>query len=249
MTTAIITGAAGGVGGATAAALHRRGYHVALLDRDGDRARDRADALDPSGSTALGLAADVGDSECVTTAVRTAADRLGPVGLVVNGAGVPMSAVPFEHVSAEEWSRSYQVNVMGIVHTTAAALPALRAAGGGCVVNVTSVAGARSRAGLSAYCAAKAAADSLTRTMALELAPDGIRVNAIAPGSLDTPMFSRFLRPGETMDQAMERYLPQIPLGRLGSPQEIADAIVWIASAEASFVTGQVLTADGGRAI
>jgi 3-oxoacyl-[acyl-carrier protein] reductase len=249
MTTAIITGAAGGVGLATATVLHRQGHAVALLDRDGQGVRIHARRLDPTGRTAVAHEVDVRDADRVCRTVKEAVDLLGPVRALVNAAGVPMAAVPFDQVPESEWQVCHEVNVLGVVHLARAVLPSMRAAGGGAIVNVTSVAGQRARAGLSAYCASKAAADSLTRTMALELAPDRIRVNAVAPGSLDTPMFARFLRPGETMDEAMSRYLPQIPLGRMGHPQEIADAVAWALSDRAAFVTGQVITVDGGRAL
>jgi 3-oxoacyl-[acyl-carrier protein] reductase len=245
---AFITGAASGVGAATAARFLAAGARVVLTDRNADAVTATAERLDPGAERTLALAADVTDDTAVATAVREAADRWGRLDVVVNNAGVPHAAVPFDRLAAADWRRAFGVNVVGIAVVTAAALPLLRASRGA-VVNVTSVAGQRARPGLAAYCASKAAAISLTQTLALELAGDRIRVNAIAPGALDTPMFGDFLRPGEGVPEGIRRYEQAIPLGRLGQPEEIADAVYWAALGGAGFMTGQTIIIDGGRAL
>jgi 3-oxoacyl-[acyl-carrier protein] reductase len=243
---AVVTGAGSGVGAATARLFASRGYAVALLDRDLTAASAVAES---TGGEAIALLCDVTDQHAVTAAIDAVGHRWSRIDVLVNNAGAPHPAIGFERLGVDVWRIAFDVNVLGIVHTTAAALPLLRASSPAAIVNVASVAGVRARAGLAAYCAAKAAAISLTQTLAIELAPEHIRVNAIGPGALETPMFQQFLRPGESHQDGAERYAPNIPLGRLGHPDEIADAILWAAEPTASFVTGQVILVDGGRSI
>lgn len=246
---AVVTGAGSGVGAHTAQRLHGRGLAVMLLDTDSISANATARALDARGETAVAWALDVRDRGAVEHTIAQIEARYGHIDVLVNNAGEPQMNLPFEALDAALWSRIMEVNVAGIVNLSASVTPGMRRQRGGRIVNVTSVSGIRARPGMSAYCAAKAAANSLTQTLALELAADGILVNAIAPGSLNTPMFEKFLRPGERLDEAMARYLPQIPLNRFGEPGEIADAIVWVAMDAPSFMTGQVVTIDGGRSL
>jgi 3-oxoacyl-[acyl-carrier protein] reductase len=247
--TVAVTGAGSGVGAATAQKFFAAGHRVALLDRNEDAVRRVAAELDPTGENALPLRLDVTDEVEAARAVRAIGERCGALDVLVNNAGAPHAAIPFEQIGQDTWQTVLGVNVLGIAIVTAAALPLLKASASAAVVNVTSVAGVRARPGLSAYCASKAAAISLTETLALELANDRIRVNAIAPGALDTPMFTRFLKPGESIEHGVARYEPGIPLGRLGDPGEIADAVLWASGAESAFMTGQTIVIDGGRAI
>lgn len=246
---AIVTGAGSGVGQETSALLHAKGYAVVVLDIDAGAALTQAQRLDPECRTAIAATCDVCDGASAQEVVLAALRRWGRVDVLVNNAGMPQANLPFDEVADALWQRVWGVNVMGIVNLTRAVAPGMRERRGGAIVNVTSVAGLRARAGLSAYCAAKAAAISLTQTMALELAPKGIRVNAVAPGSLATPMFEKFLQPGESWDSAMQRYLPNIPVGRLGLPAEIAQTVVWAATEAPDFMTGQTLVVDGGRSL
>jgi 3-oxoacyl-[acyl-carrier protein] reductase len=227
---AIVTGAGSGVGAETAQRLHRKGFAVMVLDIDGSAADSQARALDARGETVVAWTVDVRDRDAAARVVAEIDARYGRIDVLVNNAGLPQTNLPFEAVDTALWTRIMEVNVAGIANLCAAVSLAMRP-------------------GMSAYCAAKAAAISLTQTLALELAADGILVNSIAPGSLKTPMFEKFLRPGETWDEAMARYLPQIPLNRLGEPGEIADAIVWVATDAPGFMTGQVITIDGGRSL
>jgi NAD(P)-dependent dehydrogenase (short-subunit alcohol dehydrogenase family) len=246
---AIVTGAGSGVGAETAQRLHRKGFAVMVLDIDGSAADSQARALDARGETVVAWTVDVRDRDAAARVVAEIDARYGRIDVLVNNAGLPQTNLPFEAVDTALWTRIMEVNVAGIANLCAAVSLAMRRQRTGRIVNVTSVSGLRVRPGMSAYCAAKAAAISLTQTLALELAADGILVNSIAPGSLKTPMFEKFLRPGETWDEAMARYLPQIPLNRLGEPGEIADAIVWVATDAPGFMTGQVITIDGGRSL
>jgi 3-oxoacyl-[acyl-carrier protein] reductase len=249
MKVAIVTGAGSGVGRDAASLLHRKGYAVLVLDMNAEAARAHAAALDAEGHPARAAAVNVCDEAAAAAAVAEALSAWGRIDVLVNNAGMPQANLPFEEVTAEMWSKILAVNVLGIVNMCRATVPHMRAQRAGSIVNVTSVSGVRARHGMSAYCAAKAAAISLTQTLALELATDGIKVNAIAPGALDTPMFEKFLRPGETMTQAMERYLSHIPLQRLGFPAEIAEAIAWVAGEAPGFMTGQNIVIDGGRSL
>jgi NAD(P)-dependent dehydrogenase (short-subunit alcohol dehydrogenase family) len=246
---AVVTGAGNGVGAQTASRLHELGFAVAVLDIDGQAAAREAQRLDSGGETVASHCVDVCDRDRVSAAIADIQARWGRIDALVNNAGLPQTNLPFEEVDAVMWSGVVDVNVGGIVNLCKAVAPIMRRQKGGRIVNVTSVSGARPRHGMSAYCAAKAAANSLTQTLALELAADGIVVNAIAPGSLQTQMFQQFLRPGESWDEAMTRYLPQIPLRRLGTPGEIAEAIAWVAVDAPGFMTGQVIAIDGGRSL
>ncbi|WP_414447016.1 SDR family NAD(P)-dependent oxidoreductase [Burkholderia sp. 22PA0099] len=220
-----------------------------LLDIAFPTADELAHQLDSAGRTAVAWELDVRDREAAVQVIEAIDSRYGRIDVLVNNAGLPQTNLPFEQVDTTMWGDILDVNVGGIANLCAAVAPVMRRRRDGRIVNVTSVSGLRARPGMSAYCAAKAAATSLTQTLALELAADGILVNAIAPGSLKTPMFQKFLRPGESWDDAMSRYLPQIPLNRLGEPGEIADAIVWVASEAPKFMTGQTITIDGGRSL
>lgn len=237
---ALVTGASRGIGRAVALELGRAGYAVCVnyLSNE-DAARQVADTLRAGGSDAVAIRADVADSAAVAEMVRRTEKELGPVTLLVNNAGVAGQA-QFQDISDEMWNRYLAVNLGGARNTIRAVLPHMLSEKQGAIVNISSIWGLRGASCEVAYACTKAAIIALTRSLAMELAPSGIRVNCVAPGVIDTDMVQVLGQ--ETLRDLAE----QTPLGRLGRPEDIAHAVAFLASDKASFITGQVLGADGG---
>ena len=246
---ALVTGGASGIGAAAARLFLAEGAAVAVVDRDGDGAARLVETL--GGGPALAVAADVTDREAVEDAVTRVAATFGRVDILYANAGVAAGLGPIAGLTAADLNLCLAVNVAGTVFCTQAVLPHLRAAGGGSIVIQSSVAALVGLPGLAAYCTSKSALLGLTRSLAAELSPEGIRVNAICAGTVDTPMVRPLLAARGEGDLELgarltaERY----PIGRIGTPEEIARAALFLASDESSFVTGAVLTADGGMTI
>ncbi|MGW8065229.1 SDR family NAD(P)-dependent oxidoreductase [Streptomyces ziwulingensis] len=233
--TALVTGGASGIGRATADLLVARGADVAVLD------------LDPSGAGAplRGYLADVSDDASVRSAVATAADDLGGIDILVNNAGIGAAGTVEDNDDAE-WHRVLDVNVLGIVRTTRAALPRLRASAHAAVVNTCSIAATAGLPQRALYSASKGAVQALTLAMAADHVREGVRVNCVNPGTADTPWVGRLLDRAE--DPAAERAAlnARQPMGRLITAGEVAAAIVYLASPAAAGVTGTALAVDGG---
>ena len=242
---AVITGAGSGIGAAAARLFAAEGAAVAVLDRDAEGAGRVAGSLDGQG---LALAADVTDRQAVDDAVSRVAATFGRVDVLYANAGLAAGFGPTAELSAADLNLCLAVNVTGTLFCTQAVLPHLRAAGGGSIVVQSSVAALVGLPGLAAYSAAKAALLGLTRSLAAELSPEGIRVNAICAGTVDTPMARPLLELRGAGDVARgaaltaERY----PIGRIGTAEEIARTALFLAGDDSSFVTGSVVTADGG---
>ena len=237
---ALVTGASRGIGRAVAMELGRAGYAVCVnyLNSE-DAARQVADTLRAGGSDAIALRADVADGTAVAEMVRRTEKELGPVTLLVNNAGVAGQA-QFQDISDEMWDRYLAVNLGGARNTIRAVLPHMLSEKRGAIVNISSIWGLRGASCEVTYSCTKAGIIALTRSLAMELAPSGIRVNCVAPGVIETDMV-RVLGQ-ETLDQLAS----DTPLGRLGQPEDIAHAAAFLASDKAGFITGQVLTVDGG---
>jgi len=233
---ALITGAASGIGRASAIAFAAAGASVALVDIDAEGLADTAEAARAPGSRAEALVADVTDLRQVSDAVARAVEVFGRLDAAHNNAGVPGPYVPLDEYEEEDFMRVLQVDLAGVWRCMRAEIRHMRAQRSGAIVNTSSMLGAAAMPDNSAYIAAKHAVHGLTRAAALELGGTGIRVNAIAPGVTRTGMTSA----------VSDDLLTQVPLGRIAEPEEIAAAVVWLCSPEASYVTGSVLVADGG---
>jgi NAD(P)-dependent dehydrogenase (short-subunit alcohol dehydrogenase family) len=232
----LVTGATGGLGRAVAVAFSREGARLALLARDPDRLDALRAELDGEATT---VAADVGSWAEAERGVAEAAGALGGFDAVVNAAAIDTSWKPVGELPVDEWDRAIAVNLSGTFYVCRAALPYLD--GGGSIVNFTSVAGLRAWAEDAAYNASKAGVELLTRTIAVEYGPRGVRANCIAPGVIDAGMTDLVVDPDER-----RALVAKHPLGRLGLAEEVAEAVIWLASAESSFTTGTTLTVDGG---
>jgi 3-oxoacyl-[acyl-carrier protein] reductase len=241
---ALVTGGASGFGRGIATTFAREGAKVVIVDIDGDAAREAAQAV---GASAAAIAADVAKSADVDRAVEETLALLGRLDVLVNNAGISHRNRPMLEVAEDEFDRLFAVNVKAIYLFARAAIPAMRAQGKGVILNIGSTAGLRPRPGLTWYNGTKGAVHALTKSMAIELAPDSIRVCALAPVAGETPLLATFM--GEDTPERRAAFRATIPLGRLSRPDDIANAALFLASDEADLITGAVLEVDGGRCI
>lgn len=243
--TAVVTGAASGFGREIARRFAREGAKVAIVDLNADGAQAVANEL---GDAGLAVACDVSKADDVAAAVARTADAFGRIDIVVNNAGWSHPNQPALEVEYDTFRRVYAVNVDSIFHMTHAVVPRWREAGGGVMINVGSTAGIRPRPGLSWYNSSKGAVNIMTKTLAVELAPDKIRVCGLAPVMGATALLETFMGMPDTPENRA-KFLSTIPLGRLCEPEDMANAALYLASDEAEFITGVILEVDGGRTI
>ena len=238
---ALVTGGASGIGRATVLAFARKGVKVAVADwKEND---EMVDLIKELGSEAIFINCDVSKTDDVKAMVAQTIATFGRLDYAFNNAGIEGTSAPTQECSEENWDKTIGVNLKGVWLCMRYEIPEILKQGKGAIVNCASVAGLVGFAGLPAYVASKHVIVGLTKTTALECATRGIRVNAVCPGVIQTPMIDRLI--GKTKE-AMERFIGFEPIGRFGLPEEIANAVVWMCSDEASFVTGHVMAVDGG---
>ncbi len=242
----LVTGAASGFGKGIAETYIREGAKVAVVDLNGEGAKAVADEL---GENAIAVTCDVSEGDQVQTAVDATVEAFGGLDIVVNNAGWTNPNRPLMETDEATFRKIYDINVLSIFHMTKVCVPLWRAAGqGGVMLNVGSTAGIRPRPGLTWYNSSKGAVNLMSRSLAVELAPDNIRVNCIAPVMGATALLEQFMGVPDTPENR-EKFISTIPMGRMSQPRDIANAALYLASDEADFITGVVLEVDGGRTI
>lgn len=242
---AIVTGGAGGIGRASSLALAAEGARVAVVDLDGTAAERVAEEIRAAGGEAIAIAADVSSEPDIERVVRETKAAFGGIDVVFNNAGIIRRTTAVE-TTVEEWDRVFGVNVRSIFLMCKHVVPVMAAAGGGSIVNTGSGWGLKGGGQAISYCASKGAVVNMTRALAIDHGPQGIRVNSVNPGDVNTGMLREEAR---QLGQAEDGFLAEAadrPLRRMGEPREIASAVVWLASDESSYVTGSALVVDGG---
>lgn len=239
---AIVTGAGSGFGRAMAETFAREGARVAVVDIDGRAAGAVADVIGPN---AVPITCDVAIRDEVAAAIDATRAAFGSIDILVNNAGTSHVNKPLLEIGEREFDRVIAVNVKGIFLFCQAVVPEFRRNGGGVIINIGSTAGLRPRPGLACYNASKGAVHVMSKTLAVELAPDRIRVCTIAPVAGETPLLSAFM--GGDTQELRDKFIATIPLGRLSTPQDVANCALFLASDEAEFITGNVVEVDGGR--
>jgi NAD(P)-dependent dehydrogenase (short-subunit alcohol dehydrogenase family) len=240
----VVTGAATGIGRASAEALAREGASVVL----GDIARTVADVTESIGPSASFVVVDVRSSEQVEALVRSAVERHGRLDGIVNNAALAIPGSAAE-MSEEDWQTVIDVNLSGVWRGMRSAIPAMVASGGGSIVNLSSVQSLVGFVGWAGYAASKGGINALTQQAAVEYAPQGIRVNAVIPGTILTEMNERIMQESGDPSAQMAAWVAMHPIGRVGRPGEVASAVVYLISDESSFVTGTLLRVDGGMVV
>lgn len=242
--TAIVTGGASGFGAGIAQTFLAEGACVMIADINGDAAQKMAAQL---GSNAMAIQVDVGNNASVQAMADAAHAEYGQLDILVNNAGVTHLPTPLEDVSEEDFDHVFNVNMKSVYLTARAFVPKMKTRGMGAILNVASTAGLSPRPNLNWYNASKGWMITATKTMAVELAPSGVRVNAICPVAGETPLLKSFM--GEDTPEIRAKFLSTIPLGRFSTPQDMANAALFLCSDEASMITGTALEVDGGRCI
>jgi len=246
--TAIVTGGGRGIGAATARRLAVEGASVAVVDRDASSAAAIAAEINVAGGKAIAIVADISDEAAVADMARAAEAAIGSISILVNNAGIAVFDTP-EHLSLADWRRCMAVDLDGAWLCARAVLPGMRAARHGAIVNIASVHSFQVLKGAFPYGVAKHGVVGLTRALAIEYAAEGVRCNAVCPGYVDTPIVDETLVGHPDPDGFKRRAAALHPPGRVGRPDEIAAAVLFLASREASFVNGASLMVDGGRSL
>ncbi len=242
---AIVTGAASGIGRAIAETLARAGAKVMVVDLDGSRAQQVTDAIVADGGDAMAIAADVSSAEACRSCVELATSLWGGVDVLVNNAGIIRRAT-VEELSEDDWDLVMAVNVRSVFLLCKYVIPVMERSGGGSIVNISSGWGLKGGARAVAYCASKAAVANMTRALAIDHGAQGVRVNAVCPGDTNTGMLREEAQQLGMATDVMLAEAADRPLRRMGRPEEIAAAVLWLASDQASYVTGAALLVDGG---
>jgi NAD(P)-dependent dehydrogenase (short-subunit alcohol dehydrogenase family) len=238
---ALVTGAGAGIGRAVAETFAREGAHVVVADRDGEAAREVADAITKSNGSAQAETVDVTDTEQVKALMGRLAEKFGRLDVLVNNAGVGKRS-DFRHLDDAAWDKVWKTNVDGTVRCAREAFDLLKASGKASIINLSSVMATKHTRQMSVYSATKGAVSALSRSLAVEYAPYGIRVNALCPGYVETALIGRYMN----NPMIAKALLTQTPLRRFGTPQDIANAALFLASDEAAYITGAGLDVDGG---
>lgn len=238
---ALVTGGAQGFGQGIGEAFAREGAKLALADLQGDLVKATAQAIGPD---VLALQADVASDAAVKLMVAMTLAAFGRIDIIVNNAGTTHINKPMLDVTEAEFDRIFNVNVKSVYHTVIHGVPVFRRQGGGVFLNIASSAAIRPRPGLTVYNASKGAVNVMTKSMAAEFAPDKIRVNALCPVAGDTPLLASFLG-----SNTRDAFVKTVPLGRLSTPRDVANAALYLCSDEADFITGVLMEIDGGRCV
>jgi 2-hydroxycyclohexanecarboxyl-CoA dehydrogenase len=243
--TVIVTGGAGGIGGAACRRFASEGANVAVFDMNLEAAQKVADEINAAGGKAAAFNCNITDRAQVDSAVAAADAQLGPIDVLVNNAGWDIFK-PFTKTVPAEWDKLIAINLTGALHMHHAVLPSMAARGAGRIVNIASDAARGGSSGEAVYAACKGGLVALSKTLAREHARHNITVNVVCPGPTDTALLAGFAEGASNPEKLMEAFKKAIPLGRLGQPDDLAGAIVFLSSDDASFITGQVLSVSGG---
>jgi NAD(P)-dependent dehydrogenase (short-subunit alcohol dehydrogenase family) len=243
---AFITGGGTGIGRATALAFASEGASVAVVGHTPEHVEEVASLIEQQGGRAITITCDVADPAQVQAAVEQTVEAFGRIDFAFNNAGIEQPLKPLHDIADEEWDRLIAIDLGGVFHGMKQQVQQMLKQGGGVIVNTSSGAGVRGFAGQAGYCAAKWGLIGLTKAAALDYANSGIRVNAICPGFVDTPMMQRFT--GGTAE-GRQKVVEAEPVGRPASPEEIAAAVLWLCSDESAFVVGHSLVLDGGQTV
>ena len=241
----VVTGGGGGIGGATCRRFAQEGAKVAVFDMNLAAAQKVADAIQAAGGSAAAFECDISDRAAVDAAVAATEAQLGPIGVLVNNAGWDIFK-PFTKTVPTEWDKLIAINLTGALHMHHAVLPGMVARGGGRIVNIASDAARGGSSGEAVYAACKGGLVALSKTLAREHARHNITVNVVCPGPTDTALLAGFAEGAANPEKLMDAFKKAIPLGRLGQPDDLAGAIAFLGSADAAFITGQVISVSGG---